>query len=210
MSQGQLPSIDVHQHSFPPAYAEFLSRTSQNAGGWLLEPWTLQTACDFCQSKCIGVAMLSCVPGGPHSDVDMAQAQDFTRRCNEYNAKLVRDAPHSFGFFAQVTNLCEIDLALKEIEYVFDRLGADGIALGTSYHKDSQLRYLGDPLFIPVWEALDARNAVVFIHPAPSPNIARINRSLPPPAFEFPHETGRTAIDRRSSCRAAWSATSPL
>jgi predicted TIM-barrel fold metal-dependent hydrolase len=195
MSQSQLPSIDVHHHSFPPAYAEYLDRASQNAGGWFIEPWTLQTACDFCQSKSIGVAILSCIPGGPHNDVDLAHAQDFTGRCNDYNAQLVRDSLHSFGFFAQVTNLCEIDLTLKEIEYVFDRLGADGIALGTSYHKDGQLRYLGDSLFIPVWEALDARNAVVFIHPAPSLNIARINRNLPPPAFEFPHETGRTTID---------------
>ena len=195
MSQSQLPSIDVHHHSFPPAYAEYLEKASQRPGGWVTEPWTSQTACDFCQRQNIGVAILSCIPGGPHSDEDLAHARDFTRQCNEYNAQLVRESPQSFGFFAHVTNLCEIDLTLQEIEYVFDRLGADGIALGTSYHKGGQWRYLGDPLFIPVWDALNARNAVVFIHPAPSANIISINRTLPPPAYEFPHETGRAAID---------------
>lgn len=195
MSQRPLRGIDVHHHSFPPAYAEYLANVSQSPGGWVTEPWTLQTACDFCQSKSIGVAILSCIPGGPHSDVDFARAQDFTARCNEYNAQVVREAPHSFGFFAQITNLCEIELTLKEIEYAFDHFGADGIALGTSYHKKGELHYLGDPLFIPIWDALNARNAVVFVHPVPSSNIARINPSLPPPAFEFPHETGRAAID---------------
>ena len=195
MAQNKFPSIDVHHHSVPPAYAEYLAKASRNPGGWVMEPWSLQTACDFCRSQRIGVAILSCIPGGPHSDMDMAHAQDFTRRCNEDNAQLVQKSPHAFGFFAQVTNLCEVDLALQEIEYAFDRLGADGIALGTSYHKDGQLHYLGDPLFIPVWDLLNARNAVVFIHPAPSSNIASINPNLPPPAFEFPHETGRTAID---------------
>ena len=195
MNQSQLLTIDVHHHSFPPAYVEYLDKASQSPGGWVTEPWTLQAACDFCQSKSIGVAILSCIPGGPHSDVDLAQAQDFTKKCNEYNGQVVLKSPRSFGFFAHVTNLCEIDLTLKEIEYAFEGLGADGIALGTSYHKDGQLHYLGDSLFIPVWDALNARKAVVFVHPVPSSNIARINRSLPPPAFEFPHETGRTAID---------------
>lgn len=195
MCEMDSPIIDVHHHAFPPAYIEYLDNASQRPGGWVTEEWTVQTACDFCDSKGIGVAILSCIPGGPHSDVDLALARGFTWKCNEYNAQLVRDSPHSFGFFAHVTNLCEPDLTLSEIEYAFDHLKADGIALATSYHKDGQLHYLGDPLFIPVRDALSARNAIVFVHPVPSANIAISNQALPAPAFEFPHETGRTAID---------------
>ena len=195
MNHSQVPKIDVHHHSFPPAYVEYLETASQNPGGWVTEPWTLHASCDFCQSKSIDIAILSCIPGGPHSDVNLTHAQDFTKKCNEYNSQIVGRSPRSFGFFAHVTNLCEVDLTLKEIEYAFDHLGADGIALGTSYHMDGQLNYLGDPLFAPVWDALDLRRAVVFVHPVPSASIVRINRNLPPPAFEFPHETGRTAID---------------
>ncbi|KEF57515.1 uncharacterized protein A1O9_05432 [Exophiala aquamarina CBS 119918] len=189
-------SIDVHHHSFPPAYIKYLEAASQRPGGWVTEEWTAQTACDYCHSKGIGVAILSCIPGGPHSNEDLPRASEFTRECNEYNAQLVQNSPSgSFGFFAHVTNLCEIDLTLKEIEYAFQQLDADGITLATSYHKDGRLHYLGDPLFTPIWDDLSARKAVVFVHPVPSANMAAINEALPAPAFEFPHETGRTAID---------------
>lgn len=192
----QLPEHRCPSPFIPPAYIEYLSDTSQRPGGWVTEEWSVQTASDYCRSKAISVAILSCIPGGPHSDDDLARARTFTRECNEYNAQLVRDSPsNALGFFAHVTNPCEIDLTLKEIENAFDQLAADGIALATSYHKDGKLYYLGDPLFTPIWDALSARNAVVFVHPVPSANVATINAALPPPAFEFPHETGRTAID---------------
>ena len=195
MNEHQSPSVDVHHHSFPPAYAAYLETASKSPGGWVTKPWSLTTACDFCTSKEIGTAILSCIPGGPHSDVDYDRAREFTKSCNDWNAETARTSLHAFGFFAHITNICEVDLTLEEIDYAFDKLDADGIALGTSYHKHGELRYLGDPLFIPVWDALNARKAVVFIHPAPSSNIVAINQNLPPPAFEFPHETGRMAID---------------
>ena len=187
--------VDVHHHSFPPAYISYLEEASRSPGGWVTEPWNMNIACEFCRKKGIKAAILSCIPGGPHSDLDLERAQQFTRSCNVWNAEMAQKSPHAFGFFAHITNLCEIDLTLKEIKYALEDLGADGIALGTSYHKHGQLRYLGDPLFVPIWDALSARKAVVFIHPVPSSNIAMINQNLPPPAFEFPHETGRTAID---------------
>ena len=187
--------IDVHHHSYPPAYVSYLEEANHSPGGWVTEPWNLGIACDFCREKDIKAAILSCIPGGPHSDMNLERALEFTRSCNVWNAEMVQKSPHALGFFAHITNLCEIDLTLQEIKYALEDLGADGIALATSYHKNGQLRYLGDPLFVPVWDLLSARKTVVFIHPAPSSNIAMINRNLPPPAFEFPHETGRTAID---------------
>ena len=195
MNDHNLLGVDVHHHSFPPAYISYLEEVSRSPGGWVTEPWNINIACEFCSKKGIKAAILSCIPGGPHSDFDLERAQQFTKSCNVWNAEMTKTSPHAFGFFAHITNLCETDLTLKEIEYALEDLGADGIALGTSYHKDGQLHYLGDPLFGPIWDALSARKALVFIHPVPSSNIAMINRNLPPPAFEFPHETGRTAID---------------
>lgn len=199
MAPSQLPYVDVHHHTFPPVYAEamkqLMATTGASTGGWVMDPWTFQGACEFCQNKNIGVAILSCVSGGPHSDKGLEAAQAFTSSCNEYNAKVVRDSPESFGFFGRLTNICETELTLKEIEDNFDRLGADGISLGTSYHKDGKLHYLGDPLFTPVWDALNARKAVVFVHPEMSSNIIQINPNMSAPSFEFPLETSRTAID---------------
>lgn len=195
MTKDQPLSIDIHQHSFPPAYTTYLEEGNRRPAGWVTEPWDPELACGFCKSKGIGTAILSCVPGGPHSDVDLERAREFTASCNVWNSGLVQKSPRDFGFLGHVTNLCEVELTLQEINHAFEDLGADGIALGTSYHKHGQLHYLGDPLFIPIWDALSAREAVVFIHPVPSSNIAAINQNMPPPAWEFPHETGRTAID---------------
>jgi len=195
MDSTQVLKVDVHHHSFPPAYTEYLVKASQKPAGWVTEPWSLPVACDYCKSKNIGFAVLSCIPGGPHSDVDLQQARDFTKSCNEYNSKVARESRNTLGFFAHITNMCEVEVTLEEIDYAFDTLGAAGIALGTSYHKSGRLHYLGDTEFVPVWDALSARSAVVFVHPVPSPNMDLINQNLPPPAYDFPHETGRTAID---------------
>jgi predicted TIM-barrel fold metal-dependent hydrolase len=42
---------------------------------------------------------------------------------------------------------------------------------------------------------LDKRAAVVFVHPIDNPGARGFNENLPMPAFDWPHETGRTAID---------------
>jgi 6-methylsalicylate decarboxylase len=53
--------------------------------------------------------------------------------------------------------------------------------------------YLGDPLYRPLFDELQRRTAVVFIHPTMSPDASAHSLSLPDSLLDFPVDTSRTA-----------------
>ena len=91
---------------------------------------------------------------------DKAATGRLARACNEYGAKLVQDHPTRFGLFAAMP-LPDVDATLREIEYAFDTLKADGVGTMTSYGD----KWLGYPQLAPVWEELNRRKATVYTHP---------------------------------------------
>ena len=72
---------------------------------------------------------------------------------------MVADYKGRFGLFAPL-NMLDTDSSLKEAEYAFDQVHADGIGLQSSYGE----KYLGDPSYDPIWQELNRRKAVVFVH----------------------------------------------
>ena len=94
---------------------------------------------------------------------------------------------------ASLPSLLDKSLALKELTYAFDVLHADGVTLFTRYGSDNH--YLGHPDFVDIWEELDKRQAVVFIHPTHPVDTNPILPKLPQSVIEYPFETTKTAVD---------------
>ncbi|KAL8946754.1 MAG: hypothetical protein Q9222_006892 [Ikaeria aurantiellina] len=119
---------------------------------------------------------------------------EVARQCNEYGAKLRDQDPSRFGFFAMLPDpFNHPKEALDEIAYSLDQLHADGVCLFSRYGPGKA--YLGHEEYRPLWDALDARKAVVFIHPSHPSDTEFVNPALPAPIIDYPHETCRTALD---------------
>jgi 6-methylsalicylate decarboxylase len=155
--------------------------------------WT--KALDQAFSKSIGVrtSILSVASPGVTLVKDPQESAALARSLNQYCANLRDEDPQSYGFFASVSSLEYPELAIQELRFAFDDLHADGVTFFTHYgHGDA---YLGNDSYVPVWQELNARKAVVFVHPINGKDTSRWNAKVPEPAFDWPHETGRAAMD---------------
>jgi aminocarboxymuconate-semialdehyde decarboxylase len=178
--------IDVHHHLVPPFWAEALSGHGGDPSGWHSPAWSVDTALAFMDAQRIATAVLSLTAPGV-TGWEAAGRRAMARRVNEFGADLVARWPDRFGSFATLP-LPDLEGALRELEYAFDVLRADGVILLSNYAG----HYLGDPAFGPLWAELDRRAAVVFIHPA-KPQIPIIE-DIPGPIVDYPFDTTRTAV----------------
>ena len=114
----------------------------------------------------------------------------LARRCNDYAAELNARWPKRFGAFALVP-MFDMRQAVDEIGRALDTLKLQGVCLFASYSE----KFLGDPFFDPVLQALDERDAVVFVHPALHPSSRGLD--LPWPAFmmEYLFDTTRATVN---------------
>ena len=184
--------IDVHHHIIPPFYLqENRDRIAGSRGGaitpaWL--EWTPEKALVAMDEHRVATSVLSLSsPGVWFGDVQVARST--ARRSNEYAAELGRKHPGRFGLFAALP-LPDAEGSLLEIKYAFDVLKADGIGLLTSYGD----KWLGDPAYEPVFEELDRRKAVVFIHPTTPTCCQTLMPGVATVVAEVPHDTTRAII----------------
>lgn len=173
--------------------SQALERAGGDPSGWYIPEWTEQSDRELSSTVGNATAILSVTAPGPCIETDTLKASQVARESNEEVAALKKKDPATFGFFASVPSLFDTDAALAEIAYAFDKLDADGVTLFTRYGEKNG--YLGHPAFKPVWEELSRRKAVVFIHPTHPVDTNLVDASMPQPMFDYPHETGRAAID---------------
>jgi predicted TIM-barrel fold metal-dependent hydrolase len=182
--------IDVHSHYLPPAYRKALNAAGlvKLDGGIPVPPWSVEAHLQMMQAQGISSSVLSISSPGLHF-LDPATAVRVAREVNEEGAGLVRDHAGKFGYFATLP-LPDIAASVAELDYAFDHLQADGVCLETN----AKGLYLGDPTFTPVFDALERRKAVLFLHPTSPACLDQIGMGFPAPLLEFPFDTARSAI----------------
>jgi len=181
--------IDVHHHILPPVYlAEARDRLIAQQQGYLparILNWSPQNALAEMDQNGVATSIVSISTPGIWFG-DARSARTLARKCNEYAAQLAKDYPGRFGFFASVP-LPDTEGSLMEIVYALDVLKADGIILLTSYGD----KWPGDPAYMPVFDELNRRKALVYFHPA-APNCCRnLIPNVPPVFTEVPQDTTR-------------------
>jgi predicted TIM-barrel fold metal-dependent hydrolase len=175
--------IDVHHHFAPDFHRDAVNA---RRGGLRWPKWSPQMSLDDMDKNGIDTAMLSVVQPGTWFG-DVAESRKLTRQLNDYAAGLSRDHPGRFGLFACIAPP-DVEGSLKEIEYAFETLHADGIGLLTSYGT----LYLGDPSFAPIYAELNRRKAIVYVHPV-APNCCKnLVPGIPVGSIEYATDTTRT------------------
>lgn len=174
--------IDVHHHFFAPEYRAKMGAMTQMPA---VRDWTLERTLEELDRNGIDTAMLSLSPPGIHHGTEGAN-RDLARTINDHAAALRAERPSRFGHFASVP-MPDVEGTLSEIAYAMDTLGADGIQLMTSYGN----RWPGQPEFDAVFDELNRRKALVFIHPLEPDCCAGLIDWVPPALVEFTADTTR-------------------
>jgi predicted TIM-barrel fold metal-dependent hydrolase len=175
-------AIDVHHHHQPPALAG-----GGRGGRGGQPPWTPTLSIEQMDKFGIAAAILSTTQMGDILYDGTPKGRAAVRTANEYAAKLVQEYPKRFGVFAAVP-LPDVEGSLKEIEYAFDTLKCDGVGI---YTNDNGDRWPGDPYFEPMFQELNRRKAIVFIHPLAPKCCRNLNVGVPFNMSEFDFDVTR-------------------
>ncbi len=181
----RLHRIDVHCHMIPPFWAEALA-AKIGKPSWGTPDWSRESALAVMDRLGVQMSMLS-LSAPSVTPWDGAERIEMVQRINDFGAGLRSQNPGRFGMFATLP-MPDVDATLLAIAHAYDHYHANGVVLLSSYAG----QYLGEPRFAPVWDELNRRKAVVFIHPG-SPELKPMP-GIPQPVVDFPMDSTRNAV----------------
>ncbi len=193
--------IDVHHHFTPPEYQAFTAahpgvggfgRGGRGRGGnasglgSARTGWALSEDLEDMDKYGTDVAILSITTPGFWFG-ETAEVRKVMRACNDAAAKLRSDHAGRFGSFAALP-MTDTEGALREIEYALDTLKADGIGLFSDYRD----KWLGHESFDPIYQELNRRKAVIFVHPIEGDCCRNLVADVGDTVVEYGADTTRT------------------
>lgn len=169
MKQTERKIIDVHHHVFPADHP--------------VHPWNIESDYILMQKKGITDVLLSC---------PLVTDSVSAHRFNEFMQQQVSANPEHYWMLGALP-YDDIGAAKEEISYVLDDLHAPGLGLNT---HNCEI-YLSDDSLDPVWEELNRRETVVFLHPNHKRSIKnqKILFMGNDSVYEYPFDTTRAVID---------------
>src|SRR3984885_3620016 len=157
--------IDVHAHYWTEDYLDLLvglgradtgAARGLGAGGGA----ELAARLRLMDRAEVQMQVLSACPQVPYAE-DMEKAVKAARFVNDQYAALVERYRDRFAAFAALP-MPHVEESLGELHRALDELGMAGIAMNTSVAGHA----LVEPGFAPVFAELNARSAVLYLHPA--------------------------------------------
>ncbi len=183
--------FDIHSHFLPVEYRTALQKAGRlQEDGFPCPDWSLDAHRAYLDEAGIDACLLSI--SSPHQMLSpAADGLALTRQLNSRAAAICAQEPKRFRFAACLP-LPLMEESVNEAIRALDTLGARAVKLPTNAGG----LYPGDPAMEPLYSALDARNAVILLHPCKPPAYpARCFTAGPLPLFEFLSDTTRAVID---------------
>ncbi|KAE8143796.1 hypothetical protein BDV38DRAFT_289647 [Aspergillus pseudotamarii] len=190
--------IDTHCHIVPSGWRKWCDKHGWDKPDGMpgIPEWSPQAHIALMDKLNIKRSILSITSPGTHLKVgDFHLARQVTRETNNEIAEAHRRFPDKFSFFASLP-LPDVDGSVQEIDRVRDMEGCCGFTMMTN----AEGYYLGDEIYRPVFEKLNERPTVIFIHPTQccSKDLTAADKPLaqyPTPMIEYYFDTTRAVVN---------------
>src|SRR5262245_40648727 len=172
--------IDVHTHFIPESFPRYVG--SRTDVPWpSMEPadcghahvmisgkhyrtvpetsWNAETRTREMDRISLARQVLSPMPELLSYWLPAEDAQTLVRYLNDQEAQLVSRHPERLSALGAVP-LQDVDLAIRELEYVVNELRLPGVEIATHVNGVS----IGDPRYLPFFAAAERLGAAIFVH----------------------------------------------